>query len=466
MPAAGPPWEIPVRHVSADLVTYALWLAALLGAGGVVAGLLAIHRGARLSARILLVAGLIAVAVLTVLPPAGSTDALDYATYGRLLALGHSPYVTTPVHLRHLHNAFALSVPRVWDHYVSVYGPLATMEQFLAAKLGGASAGPDHVLAQAVGLGRVRGRGPGPGPAAAAPPGQRLRAHLLWTVNPLLLWDLVAAGHLDVLAVAAGLLGLLVLGEQHAAARPALVAGRRPRAPSSASPPTSRSTTCCSGWARPGPCAAPSRRWPWRARRRSRCSCPATPTSGCPRSGPCSAGATRAAPTTSTGSSCPHGWHHDLGMIATVLVVAVAILALRRLPAGRGHASGHPAHRGPLRRLAVPVALPAALVRRDAHLRAGPLPGHPGWTGWCWPGSTAGTISNMPGNPYLQHSHLLRLADHFAVRMLAPMVMLAAAIALVALCLTGRWKLRDSPAPEAPGPGDAGVLAAAAGPVS
>ena len=35
MPAAGPPWEIPIRHVSADLITYALWLAALLGAGGV-----------------------------------------------------------------------------------------------------------------------------------------------------------------------------------------------------------------------------------------------------------------------------------------------------------------------------------------------------------------------------------------------------------------------------------------------
>ena len=30
----------------------------------------------------------------------------------------------------------------------------------------------------------------------------------------------------------------------------------------------------------------------------------------------------------------PHGWHHDFGMIATVLVVAVAILALRRLPPG------------------------------------------------------------------------------------------------------------------------------------
>jgi hypothetical protein len=58
MPAAGPPWEITVRHVSVDLVSYGLWLAALLGSGGVAAGLLAIHRGARLSARILLIAGL------------------------------------------------------------------------------------------------------------------------------------------------------------------------------------------------------------------------------------------------------------------------------------------------------------------------------------------------------------------------------------------------------------------------
>src|ERR1039458_961544 len=222
MPAVGPPWEIPIRHVSADLVTYGLRLAALLGAGGVAAALLPIHRGARLSARVLLIAGLITVAVLTVLPPAGSTDALDYATYGRLLALGHSPYVTTPVHLRHLHNAFARSVPRVWDRYVSVSGPLASMEQFVAAKLGGASAARvtfwlklwDSAAFAAVALvldRLLRNR-----------PVQRVRAHLLWTVNPLLLWDLVAAGHLDVLAVMAGLLGLLLLGEQHDAARPGL----------------------------------------------------------------------------------------------------------------------------------------------------------------------------------------------------------------------------------------------------
>ena len=34
----------------------------------------------------------------------------------------------------------AHSIPHVWQHVVSVYGPLATMEQFVAARLGGASA--------------------------------------------------------------------------------------------------------------------------------------------------------------------------------------------------------------------------------------------------------------------------------------------------------------------------------------
>ncbi len=464
MPAAGPPWEIAAKHVSADLVTYGLWLAALLGAGGVTAGLLAIHRGARLNARILLIAGLIAVAVLTVLPPVGSTDALDYATYGRLLALGHSPYVTTPVHLRHLHNAFALSVPRIWDHYVSVYGPLATMEQFLAAKLGGASAARitfwlklwDSIAFAAVALILDR--------LLRHQPRQRLRAHLLWTVNPLLLWDLVAAGHLDVLAVAAGLLGLLVLGEQHTAPRPALwrVAA--------AGALLGIAADIKIDYVLFGLGAA------WALRR----SLPALALAGAaalamlvPSYAYFGTPAIRALVSRRNQSSAdnfyrifvPHGLHHDLGMIATVLVVAVAILALRRLPPG---AASRPAIRPTVALCAAWLFLwPYQLPWYDAMLIC-VLVLYPA-TRLDWlvlARLTAGTISNMPGNPYLQHSHLLRLADHFAVHIMAPIVMLAAAIALVALCVTGRWKLRDSPAPEAPGPGDAGVLAAAAGPVS
>ncbi|MCW2907733.1 MAG: hypothetical protein JWL68_2522 [Actinomycetia bacterium] len=454
MPAAGPPWELAVRHVSADLVTYGLWLAALLGTGGVVAGLLAIHHGARLSARILLVAGLVTVAVLTVLPPAGSTDALDYATYGRLLALGHSPYVTAPVHLRHLHDAFARSVPRVWDHYVSVYGPLATVEQFLAARLGGASAARitfwlklwDSAAFAIVALVLDR--------LLRHNPARRLRAHLLWTVNPLLLWDLVAAGHLDVLAVMAGLLGLLVLGEQHTAARPSL--GRV----AAAGALLGLAADIKIDYVLFGLGAA------WALRR----SLPALALAGAaalavlvPSYAYFGTPAVRALLSRRNQSSAdnfyraflPHGWHHDLGMIATVLVVAVAVLALRRLPPG---AAARPAIRPAVALCAAwlflwPYQLPwydAMIICVLALFPASRLD----WL--VLARLTVGTISNMPGNPFLQHSQLLLATDHFAVRVMTPIVMLAAAITLVGLGLTGKWKLRDAPGPGRAAAGDAG----------
>src|SRR5450755_3640998 len=211
LPAAGPPWALQSVHVSARTVVVALWLAAILGGGGVAAGLTAVRRGARVSVRAIVVTALIAVAVLAVLPPAGSTDALDYAAYGRIVLLGHSPYVMTPYHLLLNHDAFSRSLPVVWDQHVTLYGPLATAEQFVAAKLGGSAAARIVFwlkLWNAIAFGAV---------ALAADrllrsdPAARLRAHLLWTINPLLLWGLIAAGHLDVLAASAGLLGLLVL---------------------------------------------------------------------------------------------------------------------------------------------------------------------------------------------------------------------------------------------------------------
>jgi hypothetical protein len=221
MPAHGPPWELPV-HVSTDLVILALWASALLAAGGLVAGLVAARRGARGPIRLILIAAAVAVVALTVLPPAGSTDALDYAAYGRLALLGHNPYVASPLYLRLTEPSFGLSVPIRWQHQVSLYGPAATIEQYVAARLGGDSMA--RVVfwlklwnalafgAVAIVLDRV----------LRSSPAARLRAHLLWTINPLLLWDLIASGHLDVLAAAAGVIGLLAIGRQPAGLQPRL----------------------------------------------------------------------------------------------------------------------------------------------------------------------------------------------------------------------------------------------------
>jgi hypothetical protein len=210
MPADGPPWGLRV-HVSLTLASAALWTAAVLGGAGVIAGLAALRRGGLLPARLLLGVGLVAVAAFTVLPPTGSTDALDYAAFGRMVVLGHTPYVMTPDELRRTGDPVGRATSRTWGTYVSIYGPLATGEQWAAAELGGTSAARivfwlklwNAIAFGAVVLALDR--------LLRSDPARRARAHLLWSANPLLLWGLIAAGHIDAMGAAAGFLGLIVL---------------------------------------------------------------------------------------------------------------------------------------------------------------------------------------------------------------------------------------------------------------
>ena len=458
MPASGPPWELPVQHVSADVVTYVLWFAAVASAGGVAAGLLAVRRGVRLSARLLLIAGLITVAVLTVLPPAGSTDPLDYATYGRLLLLGHSPYVYTPHYVRHLHDAFARSVPLVWSRYVSVYGPLATMEQFLAAKLGGSS--PAVIVfwlklwnsagfaAVAIAVHRL----------LRGDPAQRLRAHLLWTLNPLLLWDLVEAGHVDVLAAAAGLFGLLVLGKQAHGERPGL--GRVVAAGAL----LGVAADIKINYALFGLGAA------WALRR----SPAALATAGAaalavllPSYAWFGMPAVKALVGRRDSASADNFYrlilptHHFVGVIAAILVVAMAVLAFRRLPPGD---PARPTIRPTVALAAAWLFLwPYQLPWYDAMIIVVLILYPASRLDWLVLARlTAGTIANMPGNPLLPHGHVLSLLDHYAIRVVAPLVILGAAVGLVALCWSGRWNTAEPDRPPRATPDTDDVLVPAA----
>jgi hypothetical protein len=116
---------------------------------------------------------------------------------------------------------------QLWRGSGSLYGPLATLEQRAAAYLGGTSAARIVFWLKlwnaivfagvAVALDRLQ----------RSDPARRARAHLLWTVNPLLLWALVAGGHLDILAAAASFAGLAIARSRRAGpARP-----RRPARP-------------------------------------------------------------------------------------------------------------------------------------------------------------------------------------------------------------------------------------------
>jgi hypothetical protein len=214
-PSLSPPWWHTV-HLTATFVTVSLWAAMVLGCAGVIAGLVAVARGARPPVRAVIAGAFLAVAVVTVLPPAGSTDAISYAANGRMAVTGHSPYVMTPLQLRRSGDPVGRQIPfdeipSAWLTTVSVYGPVATGAEWAAAELGGSSLARITFwlkLEEALAFGAViwaLDR------MLRADPAQRLRAHLLWSVNPLLLWEIVASGHIDGLAAAFGLLGVAAL---------------------------------------------------------------------------------------------------------------------------------------------------------------------------------------------------------------------------------------------------------------
>jgi hypothetical protein len=211
-PPGGPPWWHAL-HLTATFVTVSLWAAMALGCAGVIAGLAAVARGARPPVRAVLAFAFLAVAAVTVLPATGSTDAISYAANGRMAVIGHSPYVMTPRELKRSGDPIGrqipfAEIPSAWTTAVSVYGPVATGAEWGAAELGGSSLARITFwlkLEEALAFGAVAlilDR------MLRSDPAQRLRAHLLWSVNPLLLFQIVASGHIDGLAVVFGLLGV------------------------------------------------------------------------------------------------------------------------------------------------------------------------------------------------------------------------------------------------------------------
>ena len=143
--------------------------------------------------------------------------------------------------------------------------------------------------------------------------------------------------------------------------------------------------------------------------------------------------------------------HHFVGIVAAVLVIAMAVLLLRRLPPG---APERPTIRPTVALAAAWLFLwPYQLPWYDAMIIC-VLVLYPA-TRLDWlvlARLTAGTLANMPGNPLLPHGHVLNLLDHYAVHAVAPLVILGAAVGLVVLCWSGRWNPQDTagPPPAAP----------------
>ena len=215
--AGGPIWSLSAHPSKATVIT--LERAGLfLGALGACLGLAAARRGWTPPARLLLAAGGLVAAAYVFLPPAGSIDVLNYAIYGRIAHLGHSPYLVRPDALYSSGDPVGAFAPANWRTLPTVYGPVATAAQWVAAQLGGGSmarivfwirlGNAIAYVATAVALVRLAG----PDPA------RRARACLLWAVNPLMLFWLVGSGHIDVLLALLGVAALAMIRKSGVAA--------------------------------------------------------------------------------------------------------------------------------------------------------------------------------------------------------------------------------------------------------
>jgi hypothetical protein len=199
-----PPWDAGL-HPGSGLVSALLVAAGLTGAAAVGLGLLALRRGARLNPRTVAIAALTAVALLVVVPPLGSADHLSYAAYGRIAASGDDPYVVDPGRWRGGDDPVAGAIQPPWQHTRSVYGPVATAAQAAVAGLGHGSLRATIWFWQLLCALAFLLTGFTLDRLTRHDRAARGRAAVLWTLNPLLLGQLVLGGHLDVIAVAAAI---------------------------------------------------------------------------------------------------------------------------------------------------------------------------------------------------------------------------------------------------------------------
>ena len=173
------------------LVSFMLYTSDILACLGLAGMLWAHSQGWRPNPRYLLLASASVVALFTCLSPVGSTDEASYAAYGNIAAQGGSPYSWTPA--TWADPAYSHVVATMWRNQPSVYGPVATWLQRLAAMIGGQNpATTIWMLMVMNGLVFI-----GVGVFLLKTSDDPIRATLFWAANPVLILELVAGGHND-----------------------------------------------------------------------------------------------------------------------------------------------------------------------------------------------------------------------------------------------------------------------------
>jgi hypothetical protein len=188
-----------LHDIFTSTVLYSGDILACLGLAGM---LWANSQGWRPDPRKLFVASTVVVALMVCITPVGSSDTASYAAYGRLASLGRDPYqANTLLWLKAHDPSYYHVVGGLWHNQPSVYGPVATWVQSLAASIGGSSVQTtiwvlmmlNGIVFLAVGLLLLK---------TSDDP---IRATLFWTANPVLIQQLVGGGHFDTFVAAAAI---------------------------------------------------------------------------------------------------------------------------------------------------------------------------------------------------------------------------------------------------------------------
>jgi alpha-1,6-mannosyltransferase len=209
-----PPWYLPSGLVTPNewFVSILIWTAISLGALGLWVGLRAMADGWRPKVKKFFALGTVLSLLTICVPPMTSADVLMYAAYGRLQAIGRSPYEITPAEVfRGQFDPVLRWTERPWQDTPSVYGPITSWTQLLANKLGAENMHDIVFWLQVFSVVPFILACAGVIILAHGDPRRQGRAALLTIANPLLIWAVVAGAHNEALAVMFAVAGLLFM---------------------------------------------------------------------------------------------------------------------------------------------------------------------------------------------------------------------------------------------------------------
>jgi len=209
-----PPWYLPANVVKPNewFVSIVIWVAIVLGALGLWAGLRAMADGWRPKYKKIFVLGTVLSLLTSLVPPMTSADVLMYAAYGRLQAIGRDPYEITAAEVfRSQFDPVLRWTERPWQDTPSVYGPITSWTQLVANKLGGENMHDIVFWLQVFSVVPFILACAGAVMLAHGDPRRQGRAALLTIANPLLIWAVVAGAHNEPLAVMFAVAGLLFM---------------------------------------------------------------------------------------------------------------------------------------------------------------------------------------------------------------------------------------------------------------